>query len=114
MVVTPKANGNTRICVDLTRLHVLPLVEQALGQLGGAKVFSKLDANSPWVLAGQVGCRICSPNHVHHTVWSVLSQPPSYWNYLWTRVLSILSGIEGVVGLIDDILVCAGEESVGT
>lgn len=42
-----------RICVDLTRLneavcrekYILPSVEQTLGSLAGAQVFSKLDAN---------------------------------------------------------------------
>ena len=54
MVVVPKPNGNVRICVDLTKLNecvhrerlILPSVEQILAQLTGAKVFSKLDANS--------------------------------------------------------------------
>ena len=54
MVVVPKANGKVRICVDLTKLnesvcrerHILPSVEQTLAQIGGAKIFSKLDANS--------------------------------------------------------------------
>ena len=53
MVIVPKPNGQVRICVDLTKLnanvcrerHVLPSVETLLGQLGGAKHFSKLDAN---------------------------------------------------------------------
>ena len=53
MVVVPKANGKIRICVDLTTLnqnvqrerHILPLVEQTLAQIGGAKIFTKLDAN---------------------------------------------------------------------
>ena len=43
-----------RICVDVTKLnqsvcrecHILPSVEQVLAQIGNAKVFSKLDANS--------------------------------------------------------------------
>ena len=43
-----------RICVDLTKLnesvmrekHDLPSVDQKLGRLAGAKVFTKLDANS--------------------------------------------------------------------
>ena len=51
MVVAQKANGSVRICVDLSRLnesvcrerHRLPVVEQVLAQLTGAKVFSKLD-----------------------------------------------------------------------
>ena len=54
MVVVPKADRSVRICVDLTRLnesvrrehHPLPAVEQALVQLAGAQVFSKIDANS--------------------------------------------------------------------
>lgn len=54
VVVVPKPNGTYRLCVDLTRLnqvvlrerHVLPSVEQLLGQIGQAKVFSKLDATA--------------------------------------------------------------------
>ena len=54
MVVVLKSNGRVRICVDLTRLnmsvkrerHPLPAVDQILAQLAGAKLFSKLDANS--------------------------------------------------------------------
>ena len=53
MVVVPKADNKVRICVDLTKLnenvqrerHILLSVEQTLGQLAGAQVFSKLDAN---------------------------------------------------------------------
>ena len=49
-----KGNNKVRICVDLTKLnrsvcheqHILPSVEQTLAQLKGAKIFSKLDANS--------------------------------------------------------------------
>ena len=52
MVVVSKANGKVRICIDFTRLnrsvqherHILPSVERA--QIGGAKIFTKLDANS--------------------------------------------------------------------
>ena len=54
MVVVPKLNGQVHICVDLTWLndsvcsgrHPLPSVDQTMAQLAGAKVFSKLDANS--------------------------------------------------------------------
>jgi len=54
MVVVPKRTGKVRICTDLTELnksvmrekHPLPSVESNLGQLAGAKVFSKLDANA--------------------------------------------------------------------
>lgn len=54
MVVVPKANGDIRICVDMTNLnealcrerHILPSVEQSLAQLDGSQVFTKLDARS--------------------------------------------------------------------
>ena len=54
MVVTPKASGQVRICMDLTKLnqsikrevHPLASVDFTLGKLGGSKVFSKIDANS--------------------------------------------------------------------
>ena len=55
IVIVPKPDGRIRICVDLTKLnqavcrerHILPSVEQSLIMLGGgAKVFSKIDANS--------------------------------------------------------------------
>ena len=54
MVVVPKSNNKVRICLDLTKLnkyvkrerHVLPSVDQVLAQIGKAKHFSKLDANS--------------------------------------------------------------------
>lgn len=48
-----KENGIIRICVDLKPLnenvqevHPLPIVEDALAQLNGAKIFSILDTNS--------------------------------------------------------------------
>ena len=54
LVVVPKKNKKVRIYVDLTNLnesvkrerHALPPVEQTLARVAGAKVFSKLDANS--------------------------------------------------------------------
>ena len=54
IVAVPKSNGDVRVCVDLTKLNdqvkrerlMLPSVDDVLSQLRGAKVFSKLDANS--------------------------------------------------------------------
>ena len=53
IVVALKSNGTVRICVDLTNLnkavcrerHILPSVDNILGQMAGATVFSKIDAN---------------------------------------------------------------------
>ncbi|XP_062523487.1 uncharacterized protein K02A2.6-like [Corticium candelabrum] len=54
MVIVPKPNGRVRVCVDMSKLNesvkrermVLPSVEHTLAQLQGARVFSKIDANS--------------------------------------------------------------------
>ena len=54
MVVVKKKNRGVRICINLKPLnryvlrehHPLPKVDNILGQLTGATVFSKLDANS--------------------------------------------------------------------
>ena len=54
MVVVPKHNEQIRICVDLTKLNsavkrerlIMPSVQHTLSKLSGAKVFSKIDANS--------------------------------------------------------------------
>lgn len=53
MVAIPKSDGSVRICVDLKPLnanvlqevHPLPTIDNILGQLSGARIFSKLDAN---------------------------------------------------------------------
>ena len=54
IVVVLKKSGNVHICVDLKPLnesvlrevHPLPMVDDTLAYLAGARVFSKLDANS--------------------------------------------------------------------
>lgn len=48
MVVVPKEDGRIRICVNRIchERNILLSVEQTLAQIGGAKHFSKLDANS--------------------------------------------------------------------
>ena len=54
MVVAPKKNGDIRICVGfrplnscvLREVHPQPKVHETLALLTGAKIFSKLDANS--------------------------------------------------------------------
>ncbi|GBN88735.1 Transposon Ty3-G Gag-Pol polyprotein [Araneus ventricosus] len=54
VVIVPKSDGNVRICVDLVELnknvmrepHPLPKAEYSLNLLAGAKLFSKLNANS--------------------------------------------------------------------
>ena len=117
MVVVPKSDGHVRICVDLTRLnqsvcrerHPLPAVEQTLAQLAGARVFTKLDANSGfWQIP-------LSPNSAllttfltpygrycfHRLPFGITSAPEHFQR----RMSVLLDGMEGIVCLMDDILV---------
>ena len=64
MVVVKKKNGGERICIDLKPLnrcvvrehHPLLKVNDILGQLTGATVCSKLDANSEFWQVPLAGC----------------------------------------------------------
>ena len=117
MVIVPKPNGQVRLCVDLTKLnanvcrerHVLPSVETTLAQLGGARYFSKLDANSGfWQIE-------MTPESFKLTTFitpfgrfkfnrlpfGITSAPEHFQR----RMSQILAGMEGAVCLIDDILV---------
>ena len=117
MVIVPKPNGTIRICVDFTKLnasvcrerHILPSVEETLVQLGDAKVFSKLDANSGfWQL------KLASESALLTTFitpfgrycfkrlpFGISSAPEVFQR----RMSEILNGIEGVVCMMDDVLV---------
>ena len=117
MVVVPKPNGQVRICVDLTHLndsvcrerHPLPAVDNTLAQLAGAMVFSKLDANSGfWQIP-------LSPESIPLTTFITpfgrfcfLRLPfgiTSALEHFQRRMSEILGDLEGVVCLIDDVLV---------
>ena len=117
MVVVPKGNKKVRICVDHTHLnksvrrerHLLPAVKQSLAQLAGACVFSTLDANSGFwqILLDRKSAllttfitpfgRYC----FHHLPFGITSAPEHFHR----RMSHILTGLEGVVGMMDDILV---------
>ena len=117
MVVAPKLNGNVRICVDLTRLnnsvrrerHPLPSVDQVLAQLAGAKIFSKLDANSgfwqiplaeesiPLTTFMTPFGRYC----FHRLPFGITSAPEHFQR----RMSEMVGDMEGVVCLIDDFLI---------
>ncbi|UYV79726.1 hypothetical protein LAZ67_18000490 [Cordylochernes scorpioides] len=118
-VIAGKPNGDIRLCVDLSRLnehvqrevHPMPVVEHMLGQLGEARFFSKLDANSGF---HQIPL---SPDCQHLTTFITpfgrykycrmpfgISLAPEYFQ----RVMSIiLQGMDGVMCYLDDILIFA-------
>ena len=84
MVVVPKSDGRV---IDLSKLnesvkrnrHILPSVEQSLAQLGGATVFSKLDANSGF-------WQVKLLYDIHHTLREILFQLSPIRHHFSTRI----------------------------
>ncbi|XP_037528497.1 uncharacterized protein K02A2.6-like [Rhipicephalus sanguineus] len=117
LVVVPKSSGGYRLCVDLTRLnevvlrerHILPTVEQVLGLLGNATVFSKLDATSGFhqvklAEASQELTTFVTPFGRYcfcRLPFGITSAP----EYFQKQMARILDGQEGVANMIDDVLV---------
>ena len=117
MVPVVKRNGSVRVCVDLTHLnqsvkrerHQLPSVEQVLAQLTGARIFSKLDANSgfwqiPLALKSARLTTFITPfgrYQFHRLPFGITSAPEHFQR----RMSEILYGAKGVVCMMDDILV---------
>jgi len=111
MVVVPKGKGKVRICVSYyvrRERQILPSVEQTLAQLQGAQVFSKLDANLGFwqiklskqsvlltTFITPVG-RFC----FNRLPFGITSAPEFYKK----KMLHILSGLQGVACMMDDVL----------
>jgi len=117
MVVVPKKDGKVRICVDLKPLnanvkreiHPLPKVDDTLAQLSGAKVFSKLDANSgfwqiPLAKTSRHLTTFITPfgRFCFNKMPFGISSAPEHFQ---RRMNEIFSGLPGVLCLIDDVLV---------
>lgn len=117
MVVTPKANGKVRVCVDLTALnryvkrenHPLPAVDVTLARLSGGTVFTKLDANSGFWQTP------LSEESRHFTtfitpwgrfMFNVLPYGISSGSEKFQKNMNlILEGMDGVECSIDDVLI---------
>ncbi|KAL4007109.1 Rho guanine nucleotide exchange factor 40 [Sarotherodon galilaeus] len=117
MVVVPKRTGKVRICSDLTELnkyvmrekHPLPSVEHTLGQLAGAKVFSKLDANAgfwqiPLSRDSSLLTTFITPfgRYCYNRLCFGISSAPEHFQ---KRMVRILEGLEGVLCQMDDVLI---------
>lgn len=117
MVPVPSKNGSVRICVDLTRLneavcrekYILPSVEQTLGSLAGAQLFSKLDANRgfwqiPLSPESALYTTFITPFgrfYFNRLPFGIASAPEHFQR----RMSMILDGLQGVVCHMDDVLV---------
>ena len=123
MVVVPKKDKAVRICVDLKPLntsvlretHPLPRVDDTLAQLTGAKVFSKLDANTgfwqiPLAKKSRHLTTFLTPfgRFCFNKMPFGISSAPEHFQ---KRMNEILSDLPGVVCLIDDVLVYGSTEA---
>ena len=106
-----------RICVDLTKLnesvqrekHDLPSVDQTLGRLLGAKVFTKLDGNSGF---WQIPLSPSSEELITFTTpfWRYcfrrlpfgITSAPEYFK---KRMNKMLDGLPDVLYMMDDIVI---------
>ncbi|KAJ8375234.1 hypothetical protein SKAU_G00058140 [Synaphobranchus kaupii] len=118
MVVVPKKTGDPRICVDLTRLNVsvrrekyiLPSVEQTLGSLAGARIFSKLDCNMGFwqIPLAEESAKLTTfitpfgRFQCNRLPFGIASAPEHFQNRMTTEVID---GLGGVVCHMDDVLV---------
>ncbi len=117
MVPVPKKDGSMRICVDLKPLnecvlretHPLPKVDNLLAQLSGATCFSKLDANSgfwqiPLASESRRLTTFITPygRFCFNKLPFGISSAPEHFQ---RRMNTILEGLQGVVCLVDDVLV---------
>ncbi|UYV81723.1 K02A2.6-like [Cordylochernes scorpioides] len=119
IVLAGKPNGKIRICVDLSRinlnmereLHPLPVLEHELAQLNGAKIFSRLDANSGfWQIKlseeSQTLTTFITPfgRYKFKRLPFGISSAPEHFQ---KRMSAILRGVNGVICHMDDILIFA-------
>ena len=117
MVTVPKSNGKIRICVDLTKLnenvcretYPLPKIDALLGEIGESTVFTKIDANSGFwqeKLAenSQLLTTFLTPfgRYCFQRLPFGLKSAPERFQ---KRMLNELEGLEGVICIMDDILV---------
>ena len=117
IVQVPKSSGQVRICVDFKKLnasvqrelHMLSSVDQVLMQMGEAKVFSKLDANSGFQQIklspdSQLLTAFISPfgRYCYKRLPFGINSAPKYYN---KQLQKVVDDLEGVAYLMDDIVV---------
>ena len=105
-----EVNGNVRLCVDLTKLnkgvrrelYVMKKVEETLGSISSRTVFSKLDANSGFHKVKLTMFITQFGRFMFRRLPYGISSAPEYFQ---KRMDKELSGLQGVLYHMDDILV---------
>ena len=123
LTIVPKANGDIRMCVDLTALnkgvcrepYPLPRVSELLARVAEGRYFSKLDANSGfWQMRMNPESKLLT---TFITPWGRycfkkmpfgISSAPEVFQRTMEK---ILQGLDGVICLMDDILIFAKDEA---
>lgn len=118
MVPVMKPNGQVRICVDYSFLnnnvlrerHIMPSVEQIIAQIGPAKFFTKLDANS-----GYFQMKLDQESMLLTTFLTQMGRfafnrlplgITSAPEIFTLKIQSELQDLPGVLVMMDDLLVC--------
>ena len=117
MVVVPKPDGRIRICVDLTKLndnilrepYPLPRIDDLLGKIGDSKFFSKVDANSGFwqqklTPEAKLLTTFITPfgRYCFNRMPFGVKTAPEHFEM---KMQLVLEGVDGIVSLIDDILI---------
>ncbi len=117
IVIAPKKNGSIRLCVDLRQLNksvvrerfIIPTVEEVLGRISGAQIFSLLDAKHgfwqvPLAKESQRLTTFITPYGrfcFRRLPFGITSAPEIYQRIM----CDLLSGLPGVVVYMDDVLI---------
>ena len=121
IAVAPQGSG-IRLCVDLSWLndlvmherHILPLVDQVLAQLAGARVFSKIDCYNVFLQ-----CPLASESRLltifitlfrrfcYRRIPYRISSTPEHFQ---KQISAQLQGIDGVVCIMDNVLIVARDQ----
>lgn len=121
-IVVPKRNNSIRVCIDFTKLnkaitreyHPLPTTDETLSQMGAARHFSKLDANSGyWQMrldkSAQHLTTFITPfgrYFCKRLPFGICSAPEIYQR----EMQKSLVGLDGVTCQMDDILIYGGTQ----
>ena len=123
VVVTPKPNGDIRLCVDMRRAneaiirerHPIPTIDEVLEQLNESTVFSKIDLR--WGFhqvelsedSRSITTFALDENLYRYKrmMFSITSAPEQYQNI----IAQVIKGCEGALNIADDLIVYGRNET---